>query len=103
MPEVDEIRNKRGHVIILEQASFRLEFLSLNQIDAAITYFEKPNITTRLPVNGDHWEFQSWISRLPAKINNAKNRTKILEGLHKAKTEFSNNPSYIPVASRSDA
>lgn len=85
MPEVPAPEPAR-EVLVIEIARFRLEFLSKAQFEAAIAYFRAPSGSTRQSATGgDHWEFQPWPSRLPAGINNAHNRPKILAALLAAK------------------
>ncbi|MDR0672484.1 MAG: hypothetical protein LBF93_02225 [Zoogloeaceae bacterium] len=81
MPEVSG-PNPARQVLIVTSGKFQLEFLSLAQIDAAIRYFRSPSGSTRQPADsGDHWEFQSWQGRLPAGINNSRNRARMLSAL----------------------
>ena len=81
MPEIQSPVSPRL-VLVVVSGKFKLEFLSQAQLDGAITYFRSPAGSTRLAANGgDHWEFQSWQSRLPAGINNSHNRTRILAAL----------------------
>lgn len=69
-------------VLVVMVAQFRLEFLSKAQLEAAIAYFRAPSGSTRQSATGgDHWEFQPWQSRLPAGINNAHKRPKVLAAL----------------------
>ena len=85
MPEVLSPSLPRMVLVVLEKG-FRLEFLSIDQLEAAICYFSAPLGTTRLPfINGDHWEFQPWQSRLPKGINNKHNRSRILAALISAR------------------
>jgi hypothetical protein len=99
MPEIDGHVNPNGHVIVVESGRYRLEFLSLAQLDAAIAFFEKPTGSTRMdPAGGDHWEFQPWQSRLPKGIVNAKNRPKILSVLRSAKELCSHDRTYRPAS-----
>ena len=81
MPEVTSPSIPR-QILLVRVGKFQLEFLSRAQLETAIAYFLSPSISTRLPIEGgDHWEFQSWQSRLPAGINNARNRPKVLSAL----------------------
>lgn len=81
MPDVPAPEPAR-EVLVIAIAKFRLEFLSNAQLEAAIAYFRKPSNSTRqCSAGGDHWEFQPWQSRLPAGINNAHNRPKVLAAL----------------------
>ena len=85
MPEVGQKIDPKGQVIVVEYKRFRLEFLSREQLAVAVRYFEdKTGGSTRArSINGDHWEFQPWTSRLPAGINNRHNRP----GMQKALAE----------------
>jgi hypothetical protein len=96
MPEVCQKIDPQGQVIIIEAGQFRLEFLSLKQVEAAIAYFEKKDGgSTRLSAGGgDHWEFQSWQSRLPAGINNKHHRPKILSSLRFALEQYDEKSTY---------
>lgn len=96
MPEVCRNIVSSGHVIVVEQGRFRLEFLSMEQLRTAIAYFEKKDGgSTRTEAGGgDHWEFQSWQSRLPAGINNKHNRHKILNLLRAALEKYKNAGVY---------
>lgn len=88
MPEVDDRIGSFRRVLIVEVGRYRLEFLSLAQLEAAIAYFERPGGSTRLdPSGGDHWEFQPWQSRLPKGIINSHNRPRILKALRSAKEQ----------------
>jgi hypothetical protein len=81
MPEVPS-PDDPVKVLIVKTGRFQLEFLSSAQLEAAILYFRNPSGSTREnPSGGDHWEFQSWQSRLPAGINNSHNRPKVLSAL----------------------
>jgi hypothetical protein len=74
------------HVVALSVGRYRLEFLSVEQIDAAAAYFKKPDGSTRLDARkGSHWEFQPWHCRLPVGITNKRHRSKLLEGLQSAR------------------
>ena len=86
MPEVGQTIDPRGQVIVVEHGRYRLEFLSLEQLAVATRFFgDKTGGSTRLgPINGSHWEFQPWSSRLPAGINNKHNRQGIQEALAQA-------------------
>jgi hypothetical protein len=85
MPEIPSPEVARK-VLVFRSGRFQLEFLSRAQLEAAIAYFHSPSGSTRLsPVCGDHWEFQLWHSRLPAGINNAHNRPKVLAALDAAR------------------
>lgn len=85
MPEVSSSSPAR-HVLVVASGKFRLEFLSQAQLEAAIAYFRSPSGSTRVPATGgDHWEFQPWQSRLPAGINNAHNRDRVLSALLSAR------------------
>ena len=85
MPEVSSPSSPR-QVLAVTSSKFRLEFLSQAQLEAAISYFRSPSGSTRLPATGgDHWEFQPWQSRLPAGINNAHNRSRVLTALLSAR------------------
>lgn len=99
MPEVESCISFTGYVIVVEVGRYRLEFLSLTQLAAAIEYFEKrEGVSTRLSASvGDHWEFQSWISRLPAGINNKHNRSRVLSTLKQAYKKFVSDKHYYPV------
>lgn len=84
MTEVDCPASVR-HVLIVSSGKFQLEFLSQAQLQAAIRYFRAPSGSTRRSAGGgSHWEFQPWQSRLPAGINNAHNRGKMLAALESA-------------------
>lgn len=96
MPEVCQTIVSNGQVIVVEQGRFRLEFLSLEQLIAAIAFFDKTDGgSTRLDASGgDHWEFQGWQSRLPASINNKRHRHKILSLLRSALARYENTGTY---------
>jgi len=81
MPEVPAPVSARK-VLVTKIGKFQLELLSKAQLEAAISYFRSPSGSTRLPASdGDHWEFQPWQSRLPAGINDAHNRARVLAAL----------------------
>jgi hypothetical protein len=83
-------------VLVVCVGKFRLEFLSLAQLDLAIAYFRNPSGSTRRDSSsGDHWEFQPWQSRLPAGIVNAHNRPRVLAALVAARAEAS---AHLPSA-----
>lgn len=85
MPEVAAPINPRC-VLLVGAGRFRLCFLSQAQLEAAIAYFQSPSGSTRMQAGGgDHWEFQPWQSRLPAGINNARNRPRMLSALQSAR------------------
>lgn len=86
MPEVCSAIDAQGQVIVVEEGKYRLEFLSLKQLNVAIEYFSKKDGgSTRLNASGgEHWEFQPWQCRLPAGINNKRHRPKILHALESA-------------------
>lgn len=96
MPEVCRDIVPNGQVIVVEEGRFRLECLSIEQLRAAIGYFEKKDggSTRADSSGGDHWEFQSWQSRLPAGINNQHNRNKILGLLMAALEQYGNAGAY---------
>lgn len=96
MPEVCHNIEPHGQVIVIEEGKFRLEFLSLLQLEAAIEYFKNPNTgSTRLNSSGgDHWEFQQWHCKLPSSINNKHHRPKILQALKSAMNKYSNEGGY---------
>ena len=85
MPEIPSPSPARC-VLVVSSGKFRLEFLSQAQLEAGITYFRSPSGSTRVSaIGGDHWEFQPWQSRLPAGINNAHNRERVLSALLSAR------------------
>ncbi len=85
MPEISSPDTPRK-VLAVCVGRFRLEFVSCAQLEAAVAYFRSPSGSTRLSAGGgDHWEFQPWQSRLPAGINNAHNRPKVLAALEAAR------------------
>lgn len=85
MPEVPSPSHAR-RVLVVSSGKFKLEFLSQAQLEVAIAYFCSPSGSTRMYVTGgDHWEFQPWQSRLPAGINNAHNRDRVLSALLSAR------------------
>lgn len=90
MPEVCNAIDPQGQVIVVEEGKFRLEFLSLKQLNVAIEYFSKKDGgSARLNASGgDHWEFQPWQCRLPAGINNKHHRSKILHALESARALY---------------
>lgn len=96
MPELCKTIVSHGQVIVIEQGRYRLEFLSLEQLKTAISYFSKKDGgSTRLNASGgDHWEFQSWQSRLPAGINNKHHRDKILNLLRVALDQYGHTGGY---------
>mgnify|MGYP000418451372 CR=1 FL=1 len=86
MPEIDDEIDANASVIIIEVGKFKLEFLSILQLKAAIEYFQSPLGSSRISASGgDHWEFQPWQSRLPKGIINKHNRTKVLKALISAR------------------
>ena len=89
MPEFGDQIDPNGQVIIIEISKYKLEFLSLNQLQAAISYFgSKTHPSSRLNASGgDHWEFQSWVSRLPKGIINNHNRERVLKTLKLAQNK----------------
>lgn len=96
MPEVCNEIDVHGQVIVVEEGKYRLEFLSLKQLDVAIEYFaKKDGGPTRLNTSGgDHWEFQPWHCRLPAGINNKHHRPRILHALESAMALYGKTGAY---------
>jgi len=73
-------------ILLVEVCAFTFQFMSKAQLETTIAYFQSPSGSTRLAHAGlDHWERQSWQSRLPAGINNAHNRPKVLAALVQAR------------------
>lgn len=74
------------HVVVLSVGGYRLEFWSLEQLEAASAYFRRPDGSTRSDNRGGfHWEFQPWHCRLPAGITSGRHRSRLLQGLERAR------------------
>ena len=98
MPEVGGELDSDGSVIIVECGRYRLEFLSVVQLETAIDYFRsKTHPSTRMNASGgSHWEFQPWHCRLPPGVGNSKNRPRVLKALKAALVRYAAGASYRP-------
>ena len=74
------------NVILVVVSSFTFRFVSIEQIQDCISYFEqKTHPSSMLSIGGgDHWESQRWFERLPMYLMENSKRTKVLKALRKA-------------------
>ncbi len=71
-------------------AGFTFEFASLDQLRAALVFFDAKNHpSSRTPVfEPEKGEWQDWHERLPAKIRGSHRRERVLSALRAALLEF---------------
>lgn len=86
-----------GSVLRVEVDRLAMEFWCLEEVDVALAYFRDPSGSTASdPAGGDHWEFQSWSSRLPAGHNAARRRPRVLAALEAARAACAADPTFRP-------
>lgn len=88
-----ESSGKKGDwVYFVRECSFTFQFVSLEQLEAAISYFSlKVHPSTRRFNNGLEHYWQLWFERLPAGLTGGTKRIRILKALEKALNDFRSN------------
>ena len=76
-------------VYFVEVSGFTFQFVSVEQIHAAIAYFEERihRSSKRPDVSMEHY-WQSWFERLPQWLSEEPKRVKVISALSKAIAEF---------------
>jgi hypothetical protein len=78
------------HAYFVEVAGFTFQFLGLSQLRVALEHYRLPpkGSTRAFSIDGDHWEFQSWQTRLPAKLMRRSHRPRVVRALESALEAF---------------
>ena len=83
------------NVYFVRECGFTFEFHNIEQIEACKDYYNKkirPSTIIRekelFKYGGDQSETQRWFEKMPKKLNNNHNRSKILKALSRAIADF---------------
>ncbi len=73
-------------MLAVEVASFTFRFVSTEQIEDCLAYYErKTHHSSRLRIgSADHWEVQRWFERLPMYLLEESKRDKVVKALRRA-------------------